>query len=60
MLTKRSAHEELKREGEARVKRGQEITKEISGWRHRLETAEKRAAELEAAERMLERLDGET
>ena len=47
MMSKRSAHDELRREGEARVKRSQEITKEISGWRHRLETAEKRIAELE-------------
>ncbi len=47
MMSKRSGHDELRREGEARVKRSQEITKEISGWRHRLETAEKRIAELE-------------
>ena len=46
MLAKRSAHDEVRREGEARTKRQQEITKEISGWRHRLETAEKRSAEL--------------
>lgn len=46
MLAKRSAHDEIRREGEARVKRRQEITKEVSGWRHRLETAEKRSAEL--------------
>ena len=46
MMTRRSAHDELRREGAARVRRGQEVTKEISGWRHRLETAEKRTAEL--------------
>ncbi|RME16970.1 MAG: chromosome segregation protein SMC [Alphaproteobacteria bacterium] len=46
MLAKRSAHDELKREGEARVKRAQEVAKEISGWRLRLETAGKRIAEL--------------
>ncbi|MCL7464243.1 chromosome segregation protein SMC [Phaeovulum sp. NW3] len=46
MMTRRSAHDEIRREGEARLKRRQEITKEISGWRHRLETAEKRSAEL--------------
>jgi chromosome segregation protein len=46
MLAKRSAHDEIRREGEARVKRAQEVTKEISGWRHRLETASKRIAEL--------------
>ncbi|MGO4914303.1 chromosome segregation protein SMC [Pseudogemmobacter sp. W21_MBD1_M6] len=47
MLAKRSAHDEIRREGEARLKRSQEVTKEISGWRHRLETAEKRIAELQ-------------
>ncbi|MEF3048331.1 chromosome segregation protein SMC [Pseudotabrizicola sp. L79] len=52
MLTRRSAHDELKREGEARVRRRQEAQKELSGWRHRLETAEKRTAEL--AERRAE------
>ncbi|WP_050928661.1 chromosome segregation protein SMC [Aestuariivita boseongensis] len=46
MMAKRSAHDELRREGEARVSRSQQVTKEISGWKHRLETAEKRIAEL--------------
>ena len=46
MLSKRSAHDEIRREGEARVKRAQEVVQEISGWRHRLETAGKRIAEL--------------
>ena len=46
MMTRRSAHDELRREGEARLKRRQEVTKEISGWKHRLETAEKRNQEL--------------
>ena len=46
MLTRRSAHDELRREGEARTKRRQEATKELSGWRHRLDTAEKRTTEL--------------
>ncbi|WP_425092796.1 chromosome segregation protein SMC [Tropicimonas sp. S265A] len=46
MLAKRSAHDELRREGEARTKRDQEITQQISGWRHRLDTAAKRSAEL--------------
>lgn len=58
MLTRRSSHEELKREGDARVKRRQEAQKELSGWRHRLETAEKRTTELlerrNAAEEELE------
>ncbi len=46
MMSYRSAHDELRREGTARLRRTQEVTKEISGWRHRLETAEKRSAEL--------------
>ncbi|MFK7938422.1 MAG: chromosome segregation SMC family protein [Roseovarius sp.] len=46
MMSKRSAHDELRREGEARTRRAQEVTKEVSGWRHRLETAEKRTVEL--------------
>ncbi|PKQ12520.1 MAG: chromosome segregation protein SMC [Alphaproteobacteria bacterium HGW-Alphaproteobacteria-1] len=46
MMTRRSVADELRREGERRTARRQEITKEVSGWRHRLETAEKRSAEL--------------
>ncbi len=46
MMSRRSAHDELRREAEMRLKRSQEVTKEISGWRHRLETAEKRMGEL--------------
>ena len=46
MMSRRSGHDEIRREGEARLRRRQEITKEISGWRLRLETAEKRTAEL--------------
>ena len=48
MMSRRSSHEELRREGEARVRRRQEATKELSGWKHRLETAAKRIAELDA------------
>ncbi len=47
MLTKRSLYDEVRREGEQRTKRRQEILQEASGWRHRLETAEKRIAELQ-------------
>lgn len=47
MLTKRSLFDEMRREGDARVKRRQEITQEVSGWRHRLSTAEARIAELQ-------------
>ncbi|MFA5538032.1 MAG: chromosome segregation protein SMC [Gemmobacter sp.] len=46
MLARRAAHDETRREGEARVRRRQEVAKEISGWRMRLDTAEKRSAEL--------------
>ncbi|VAV96477.1 Chromosome partition protein smc [hydrothermal vent metagenome] len=46
MMAKRSAHDELRREGENRTRRTQEVTKELSGWRLRLETAEKRSVEL--------------
>ena len=46
MLSKRAMFDELRREGEARTKRRQEITQQVSGWRHRLDTAEKRIAEL--------------
>lgn len=52
MLSRRSGHDELRREGEARVRRRQEAVKELSGWKHRLDTAEKRIAEL--AERKVE------
>ena len=48
MMTARANHDELRREGEARLRRKQEATKELSGWRHRLDTAEKRIGELEA------------
>lgn len=46
MMTKRSMFDETRREGEARTKRRQEIIQEVSGWRHRLSTAETRIAEL--------------
>ncbi len=46
MMSKRSAHDELRRDGEARARRMQEIAREIARWRERLETAEKRSAEL--------------
>ena len=46
MMTKRSMFDETRREGEARTKRRQEIIQEVSGWRHRLSTAEKRITEL--------------
>jgi chromosome segregation protein len=48
MMSRRSAHDELRREGEARLRRAQEVTKELSGWRLRAESAESRLAELAA------------
>jgi chromosome segregation protein len=46
MMSRRSAADELRREGDARLRRSQEITKEISGWKHRLDTAQRRSEEL--------------
>jgi chromosome segregation protein len=46
MLTRRSGQDEIRREGEARMRRRQEATKELSGWKLRLETAEKRTTDL--------------
>ncbi|MEM6587523.1 MAG: chromosome segregation protein SMC [Pseudomonadota bacterium] len=47
MMTKRSTHDELRREGEARQRRAAEIIKEVKNWRERLATAEARSAELQ-------------
>jgi len=46
MMSHRSTHDELRRDGEARTKRAQDVTKELSGWRHRQDTAAQRIAEL--------------
>lgn len=46
MMSKRSAHDEIRREGEARIKRAQDVARELTDWRQRLETAETRSAEL--------------
>jgi len=48
MMAKRSAYDEMQRAGKARTARAQRVTKERSGWNHRLETAETRARELAA------------
>ncbi|MGR3516167.1 chromosome segregation protein SMC [Sulfitobacter pontiacus] len=57
MMTRRSALDELRREGTARERRAQDVAKELGGWRNRLDTACKRSAELlerkEASEREL-------
>ncbi|MCA0042331.1 chromosome segregation protein SMC [Celeribacter litoreus] len=54
MMTKRSSHDEIRREGEARTRRSQQVTTELSGWRHRLETAGKRIGELQARKKTSE------
>ncbi len=46
MLTKRSTHDEIRREGENRNKRVIEITQELNNWRQRLIKAEQRISEL--------------
>jgi chromosome segregation protein len=57
MIARRSAADELRREGEARERRGKELARELGTWRNRLETAGERVAEIEerkaAAEREL-------
>ena len=54
MMSRRGSHDEVRREGEARVRRGHEAAKELSGWTHRLETAGKRMAELTERRRAAE------
>ncbi|NNE87587.1 MAG: chromosome segregation protein SMC [Silicimonas sp.] len=46
MMARRTAHDELKREGEARTRRLDEITKERDTWERRLENAGTRVREL--------------
>jgi len=46
MMSRRSLLDELRREGVARLKRAQEVAKELEGWRNRLDTAGKRSTEL--------------
>ncbi len=48
MMTKRSISDDLRREGEARVRRLREIEKEKSNWARRLENAERQLGELAA------------
>ncbi|MEQ5869542.1 AAA family ATPase [Sagittula sp. NFXS13] len=55
MMTRRSAADELRREGEARKARAQQVAKDLSGWTQRLENATARAGEL--AERKAEAED---
>ncbi|MDZ7905106.1 MAG: AAA family ATPase [Cypionkella sp.] len=48
MLARRSAHDELRREGEARVRRTQDAGREVAGWKQRLDNAARRMGELSA------------
>jgi chromosome segregation protein len=48
MMSRRSAHDELRREGEARVRRRLDAAKELAGWKQRLENAARRMGELSA------------
>jgi chromosome segregation protein len=59
MMARRTAHDELKREGELRVARIERIAQDITGWQTRLDSATTRLAELEqrredAASQLLE------
>ncbi|MGV6849751.1 MAG: chromosome segregation SMC family protein [Marinibacterium sp.] len=47
MMTRRSAHDDMRREGEDRDKRAQTVARDSASWRSRLETAGTRIAELE-------------
>jgi len=47
MMARRSAHDELKREGEDRARRLAAIDKDLGGWRNRLENAGARLSEVE-------------
>ncbi len=46
MMAKRSAHDGLRREGQSRKGRMQQVTKDLSGWKHRLEGTGKQMEEL--------------
>jgi chromosome segregation protein len=47
MMSRRAAHDELRSDGEARVKRIAAVNKDISSWQERLGNAKTRAVELE-------------
>jgi chromosome segregation protein len=48
MISRRAAADELRRDATARTARAQEITKSLSGWRLRLESADSRISDLNA------------
>ncbi|MEM9433848.1 MAG: chromosome segregation protein SMC [Pseudomonadota bacterium] len=54
MISKRSAHDELRREGEARRTRSAEIESEVSSWKTRLDTASRRMADLTERKQLTE------
>ena len=54
MMSRRAAHDELRREGEARVRRLGDVERELSNWRTRLDSAGKRVGELEDRKRASE------
>ncbi|WP_370285878.1 chromosome segregation protein SMC [Pseudooceanicola nanhaiensis] len=47
MMSRRASHDELRREGEARVKRAGDVARELTSWRTRLESADRRVGELD-------------
>jgi chromosome segregation protein len=47
MMSRRAAQDELRRDGAARLKRAQEVAKEVQSWRARKLSAADRIAELE-------------
>ncbi len=46
MMSRRAAHDEMRREGEARARRTGEIGAEVESWTKRLQSADRRMAEL--------------
>ncbi len=46
MMSRRSAHDELRRAGDARKTRAKVVEKDLNSWQTRLDTAEKRSSEL--------------
>ncbi|MDA8830383.1 chromosome segregation protein SMC [Planktomarina temperata] len=54
MMSRRAAHDELRSDGEARVKRIAAVNKDISSWQERLGNAKTRAVELEQRHRKAE------
>lgn len=46
LMSRRAAHDELRREGEARMRRRQDAAKDLANWQHRQDSAQRRMAEL--------------